>query len=165
MFIASHLRVQILFSVKCLLEQFGVFSSVFVDDVGVDVGHHGDLGVAGVALYGFDVTAVQFEFIGDAGVAEAVEDDFGEVMVFDQLVGFLADGGLADRHSGGGGQDEVVVVVLVSEEVYDLFLVFLCWMSISATVFGRNTLRLLLSVFVLLRTRTVLQSLLSGGKT
>ena len=103
MFIPSHLRVQILLPVKCFLKQLSVFSSVFVDDVGVDVGHHGDLGVAGVALYGFDVTAVQFEFIGDAGVAETVENDFREVVVLDQLVEFLSDGSLADRHSGGGG--------------------------------------------------------------
>ena len=45
MFIPSHLRVQILLPVKCFLKQLSVFSSVFVDDVGVDVGHHGDLGV------------------------------------------------------------------------------------------------------------------------
>lgn len=133
--------------------------------MGVDIGHHGDLGVAGVTLYGFDVAAVQFEFIGDAGVAEAVENDFREVVVLDQPVEFLSDGSLADRHSGGGGQDEVVVVVLVSEEVYDLFLVFLMLDEHFRDGLREKYFAVLLSVFVLLRTRTVLQSLLSGGKT
>ena len=80
--------------------------------------------MAGVALDGFDVAAVEFEFVCDAGVTEAVKDDFGEVVFFDQVGEFAADAVAADRHSRGCGEDEVVVLVFRAENVFDLLLLF-----------------------------------------
>ena len=75
------LGVQVLFSVKCVFNELGISAAVFIDDVRVNVCDHGDLGVAGVSLDGFNVAPVQFEFVSDARVAEAVENNFGKVLL------------------------------------------------------------------------------------
>ena len=77
--------MQVLFLLEGILEQLGVFPPVFVDDMGVYIRDHVDLGVSGVSLYGFDVATVYFQFAGDAGVAQAVEVDLWEIVLFDQL--------------------------------------------------------------------------------
>lgn len=64
------LGIQVLLSVKCVFNKLGIPATVFIDDVGVNVCDHGDLGVAGVSLDGFNVAPVQFEFVSDARVSE-----------------------------------------------------------------------------------------------
>lgn len=63
-----HLRVQILLSVKCILEQCRVFLSVLIQDVAVHIRDHVDLGMAGISLHGLDVPAVQLQLVSDAGL-------------------------------------------------------------------------------------------------
>lgn len=72
---------EVLLSVKSFFESFGVFLSVFVDDMGVDVRYHADLGVAGISLDRLDVAAVELEFVGHAGMTEAVKHDFRQIVL------------------------------------------------------------------------------------
>lgn len=46
--------------------------------------------MAGVTLNGFDITAVQFEFVCNTGVSEAMKDHFGEKDGSDTAVCFGA---------------------------------------------------------------------------
>ena len=41
--------------------------------------------MTGVSLDSLDVTAVELEFVGNAGMTQAVEDNFREIMVLNQL--------------------------------------------------------------------------------
>lgn len=77
--------------VECLLEQFCIFLPVLIENVGVLIRNHGCLRMTGVALYGLDVTLIQLQFIGDAGVAETVKDNRRQVVFFDQVLQRLAD--------------------------------------------------------------------------
>ena len=52
----------------------------------VDIGHHIDLGVAGVSLHGFDVAAVEFELVSHTGMSQTVENNIGEVVFFNQPI-------------------------------------------------------------------------------
>ena len=42
--------------------------------------------MTGIALHGFDIAAVQLELVCNAGVSEAVENHFGEIVFLNQLL-------------------------------------------------------------------------------
>ena len=44
--------------------------AVFIENVGVDVGDHVDLRMAGVPLCGFKVTVIQLQFVSRTGMSE-----------------------------------------------------------------------------------------------
>ena len=73
--------------------------------------------MAGVSLDGFNVAPVQFEFVSDARVAEAVENNFRKVLLLYKFPEFFSDDGIADRHAIGGCQDKAVVVVFRPEDL------------------------------------------------
>ena len=62
-----------------------VVPAVFIKDVRVNLCNHGGLGVSGVTLDRLYISAVQLQFVGDAGMTQAVENDFRKIMLVDQL--------------------------------------------------------------------------------
>ena len=50
--------------------------------------------MTGIALHGFDIAAVQLELVCNAGVSEAVENHFGEIVFLNQLLQCTVNGGL-----------------------------------------------------------------------
>ena len=118
----SHLRSEILLPVKCLLKQFSIFPSVFVDDMRVNIRHHTHLGMAGISLYGLDVSTVQLKLVSDAGVSETVENDFGKIIITDQLCKSFADLCFTDRCSGGRCEDNSIVMEFRSKKCFHFIL-------------------------------------------
>ena len=80
--------------------------------------------MTGVSLHCLDVTAVQLQLVGDAGMSEAVENDFGKIIVADQLCKSFADLGFTDRCTGGGGKDNSIVMKFRSKKCFHFILGF-----------------------------------------
>ena len=66
-----HIRV----CIEASLEPLGVDFPVFIKDVRIDLRHHIGLCVTRVALSGLDVTMVQLQLVGRAGVTQGVENN------------------------------------------------------------------------------------------
>ena len=47
--------------------------ATLVQNVGIHIGHHFGLGVTGIALHRFDVTAIEFQLVCYACMAKAME--------------------------------------------------------------------------------------------
>ena len=60
--------------------------ATLVQNVGIHIGHHFGLGVTGIALHRFDVTAIEFQLVCYACMAEAMEYDRREPMFLNQLL-------------------------------------------------------------------------------
>ena len=56
-----------------------------------------------------DIAAVQLELVCNAGVSEAVENHFGEIVFLNQLLQCTVNGGLFGRHSQRAGNHKIVV--------------------------------------------------------
>ena len=56
---------------------------VIIQDVRVLVSNHLRLCMTGVSLNGFDVAAVQFQLIGDTGVAQTVKNHLRQIVSLD----------------------------------------------------------------------------------
>ena len=84
---------------RCLMGHFGFGSLVLVEeiiktlciqtpiiiqDMCILLCDHRSLCMAGVTLNSFDITAVQFEFVCNTGVSEAVKDHFREIIFLNQ---------------------------------------------------------------------------------
>ena len=54
--------------IKLFLGPCGVYTAVIVQDVGISFRYHRGLCVAGVTLYGLNITAAEFKSVGRAGV-------------------------------------------------------------------------------------------------
>ena len=65
---------------KCFLEQFCISFSILIQDMAINIRHHVYLCMPRVSLYRFDVAAVQLQLIGDAGMAQAVEDNLWQLV-------------------------------------------------------------------------------------
>lgn len=59
--------------VEELLKLFGVVLPTLVENMCVSVCHNLCLCMAGISLYGLDVTASQLELVSDAGMSQAME--------------------------------------------------------------------------------------------
>ena len=62
-----------------IVESLCVQTPIIIQNVCVLLGDHRSLCMAGVTLNGFNITAVQFEFVCNTGVSEAMKDHFGEI--------------------------------------------------------------------------------------
>ena len=59
--------------IEGILKTLGIEPSVLVDDVRVHIRHHLQLGVSRITLYGFHISAVKFEFVGNAAVPQTMK--------------------------------------------------------------------------------------------
>lgn len=70
--------------------------------------------MTGIALYRLDVTAVQLQFVGDAGMAETVKDDSRKIILFDKFRKKCCDSGLLCRHAQAIGHDQIEVHIFTA---------------------------------------------------
>ena len=75
--------------IEVFFKEPGIVPPVIIKDMRIYLGNHGSLGMPGVTLDSFNIAAVQFQFISDTGMAQAVEYDLRKIMFFDQLCKFL----------------------------------------------------------------------------
>ena len=73
-------RFSTLSPIKRLLEQICVMHPVIVQNMGILIRDHLRLCVTGIPLNRFDVAAVQLQLIGDAGMAQTVEDNLWQLV-------------------------------------------------------------------------------------
>ena len=71
--------------------------------------------MAGVTLNGFNITAVQFEFVCNTGVSEAMKDHFGEIVFLNQPLQCTVDGRLLGWHSQWAGNHKIVVGIFCTQ--------------------------------------------------
>ena len=69
-----------------IVESLCVQTPIIIQNVCVLLGDHRSLCMTGIALHGFDIAAVQLELVCNAGVSEAVENHFGEIVFLNQLL-------------------------------------------------------------------------------
>ena len=77
--------------------------------------YHLCLRISGISLDRFHIPAVQLELIGNAGVPEAVEDHFRQVMFPDQFMKSVIDPGGLHRKSERARHNEVIILILAAE--------------------------------------------------
>lgn len=75
-----HEPIQPLSPIKSLPKQIRVMHPVIVQNVGILIRDHLRLCVTGISLNRFDVAAVQLQLIGDAGMAQTVEDNLWQLV-------------------------------------------------------------------------------------
>lgn len=71
------LRLRTMPFIEGLLDQLRIRLPVFVQNMGVLIRYHLRLRMTGVTLHRLDVTAAQLQLVGDAGMADTVEDGGG----------------------------------------------------------------------------------------
>ena len=84
--------------------------------MGVPFCHHSGLCVAGVALDSFNVTAAQFEFVGCAGVTEAVKNYSRQIVVFDKFAESPIDKVRFSWGALGAGKNKIIIPILISQQ-------------------------------------------------
>lgn len=99
-----------------------VIPPVFIKDMRINLGDHGGLGVTGVTLYGFYITAVKLQLVCDAGMTKAVENNLWQIMLIDQARKSLLDDRGFPGRPAGGADDQVVIEVFVSEIIFRVIL-------------------------------------------
>ena len=97
--------------VKRFLKQLSVLHAVVIEDMGIQIRDHLRLGVTGITLYGFDVSAVQFKLICDTGMAQAVKYHLREIVLFDQPAERVVDAGRFYGHSERPGNNKPKVFI------------------------------------------------------
>ena len=102
----------------------GIVPPVIIKDMRIYLGNHGSLGMPGVTLDSFNIAAVQFQFISDTGMAQAVEYDLRKIMFFDQLCKFLLNHRGFPGSPGRSADDQIVIVVFISESIPCVILLF-----------------------------------------
>ena len=81
-----HGRIQILLTVKGFFEECCITLSVIVDDMGIYVGDHIDLGMSGITLHCLNITTVKLQLVSNRGVTETVEYNRWQIMLLDQII-------------------------------------------------------------------------------
>ena len=82
---------QIRSGIEACLKALDVDLAVFIQDVGIYLGYHVRLCVARIALCCFDISVVQLQLIGRAGVPERVKNHIRKVCVPFQPVKSITD--------------------------------------------------------------------------
>ena len=70
-----HLWIQILFLIKRFFKKLCIFPSVIIQNMRVHIRNHIDLSMAGITLYRFDISTIQFQLISNTEIAGAVNID------------------------------------------------------------------------------------------
>ena len=109
--LTGHFRLYALMLVEEIIKTLCIQTPIIIQDMCILLCDHRSLCMAGVTLNGFDITAVQFEFVCNTGVSEAMKDHFGEIVFLNQLLQCTVDGGLFGRHSQRAGDHKIIVSV------------------------------------------------------
>ena len=96
----GHFRLGSLVLVEEIIKTLCIQTPIIIQDMCILLCDHRSLCMAGVTLNGFDITAVQFEFVCNTGVSEAMKDHFGEKDGSDTAVCF---GAFQNLNSGTAG--------------------------------------------------------------
>ena len=80
----GHFRLCALMLVEEIIKTLCIQTPIIIQDMCILLCDHRSLCMAGVTLNSFDITAVQFEFVCNTGVSEAVKDHFGEIVFLNQ---------------------------------------------------------------------------------
>ena len=72
----GHFRLCALMLVEEIIKTLCIQTPIIIQDMCILLCDHRSLCMAGVTLNGFDITAVQLEFVCNTGVSEAVKDHF-----------------------------------------------------------------------------------------
>ena len=67
-----HLWIQILFLIKRFFKKFCICSSVIIQHMRVHIRNHIGLSMAGITLYRFDISTIQFQLISNTEIAGTV---------------------------------------------------------------------------------------------
>ena len=70
-----HLWIQIFFLVERFLKKLCIFSSVIIQNIRIHICNHIDLSMAGITLYRFDISTIQFQLISNTEIAGTVKND------------------------------------------------------------------------------------------
>ena len=82
----ENFRLCTMMLIEEIVESLCVQTPIIIQNVCVLLGDHRSLCMTGIALHGFDIAAVQLELVCNAGVSEAVENHFGEIVFLNQLL-------------------------------------------------------------------------------
>ena len=72
--------------VEEIIKTLCIQTPIIIQDMCILLCDHRSLCMAGVTLNSFDITAVQFEFVCNTGVSEAVKDHFGKIVFLNQFL-------------------------------------------------------------------------------
>ena len=123
--IVLDFRLRTFVLIEEVIEALGVDSPVIVQDMCILLCDHGCLRMTGVTLNGFDIAAVQLEFVCNTGMSEAMENHFREIVLLDQAIQGCIDGGMHCWKTQRAGNHQIVVGVLVAQSLLDVVLVSL----------------------------------------
>ena len=76
--------------------------------------------MTGVALDGFHIAAIEFQLVGDAGVAERMEYNMRQSVFFDKFIESTVNHLAFHRTAIAGAKDQVIVDVFVSKQIHQL---------------------------------------------
>ena len=80
----GHFRLCAMMLVEEIIKTLCIQTPIIIQDMCILLCDHRSLCMAGVTLNGFNITAVQFEFVCNTGVSEAMKDHFGEIVFLNQ---------------------------------------------------------------------------------
>lgn len=99
--------------------------SILVQNVSIDTGYHVDLGMTRIALSGFQIAVVQFQFVGGTGMTERMKDHLRQPCVLTELCKLFEDDPILAGPSIGKCHHQIEVLILVAQETFQLVLGFL----------------------------------------
>ena len=111
----GHFRLGSLVLVEEIIKTLCIQTPIIIQDMCILLCDHRSLCMAGVTLNGFDITAVQLEFVCNTGVSEAVKDHFGEIVFRNQPLQCTVDGRLLGWHSQWAGNHKIVVRIFCTQ--------------------------------------------------
>lgn len=104
------------------LEFLSVDLSILVQNVSIDTGYHVDLGMARIALGGFQIAVVEFQFVGGTGMTERMKDHLRQPCVLTELCKLFEDDPILAGPSIGKCHHQIEVLILVTQEAFQLVL-------------------------------------------
>ena len=145
------------------LEFLSIDLSILVQNVSIDTGYHVDLGMACIALGGFQIAVVQFQFVSGTGMTERMKDHLRQPCVLTELCKLFEDDSILTGPSIGKCHHQIEVLILVAQKAFQLVLGLLPFPQNVGKRF-RQPHRILESVFGFFRTILVLVFGMSGVK-
>ena len=110
---------------RSLPQALGIDLAVLIQNVGVNLSDHVRLCVARIALRCLDVTVVQLQLIGRAGVPEGVENHIRKVCVPFQSVEGIADHPILAGTAIIQGKHQIIIIVRIPQIRFGSVLAFL----------------------------------------
>ena len=77
--------------------------------------NHLCLCMTGISLHRLNVAAIQLQFVGDAGMTQAVKNNFRKVVLLNQLCKELCNTGLLCWHTQTVCQDQIIIIVFAAQ--------------------------------------------------